>query len=277
MRWTLPLCRTRHLLPTGAALALTVACATVHAQSATATATATTATDPAAEATTERVQVAAPFIELRTGPGRGYPVFHVVEKSGWITIETRRTDWYRVRSEGGANGPAVGWVQRAQLETTLTEAGTAKTFRDVLVDDYLNRRLEMGASWGRFEREPMLKVWGAWRLSETLAVEGSLGQVQGLYAGTSFWQIGLSSEPWSDQRLSPFFGVGVGRFRNAPNLSLVGAEPTDATQMQVGLGVRWYFSRRFVGRLDYTRATAFLSDERNGEYRSLTAGLSFFF
>ena len=35
--------------------------------------------------------------------------------------------------------------------------------------------------------------------------------------------------------------------------------------------------RRFVGRVDYTRATAFLNDERNGEYRSITAGLSFFF
>lgn len=229
------------------------------------------------EAQPERLQVAAPFVELRTGPGRGYPVFHVVEKSGWITIEARRTDWYRVRTDGGANGPSVGWVQRAQLESTLTEAGTAKTFRDVLVDDYLQRRLELGATWGRFEREPMLKIWGAWRVSETLSLEGSLGQVQGLYAGTSFWQVGLNSEPWSDQRLSPFFGVGVGRFRNAPNLSLVGAEPTDATQMQVQLGLRWYFTRRFVGRLDYTRATAFISDERNGEYRSLSAGLSFFF
>jgi uncharacterized protein YgiM (DUF1202 family) len=223
--------------------------------------------------TTERVQIAEPYIELRTGPGRGYPVFFVAERRQWITIELRRTDWYRVRAEGGQ----VGWVQRAQLETTLTEAGSAKSFRDVLVDDYLNRRLEMGASWGRFEKEPMLKVWSAWRLSETLALEGSVGQVQGLYAGSSYWSVGLSSEPWSDHRLSPHFGIAVGRFSNAPNLSLVGATPTDANHAQVQLGLRWYFTRRFVGRVDYTRTTAFLSDERNGEYRAVTAGLSFFF
>ena len=238
-------------------------------------ATAACAQDTAA--TTERVQIAEPYIELRTGPGRGYPVFFVAEKRQWISIEVRRTDWYRVKAEGGPDGSVTGWVQRSQLETTLTEAGTAKTFRDTLVDDYLNRRLEMGAAWGRFEKEPMLKLWGAYRLSDTLAVEATLGQVQGLYSGTSFWQLGLSSEPWSDQRLSPFFGIGVGRISNAPNLSLVGATPTDANQAQVSLGLRWYFTRQFVGRLDYTRATAFLSDERNGEYRSLTAGLSFFF
>lgn len=226
-----------------------------------------------ADADTERLQVADPYIELRTGPGRGYPIFFVVEKSQWITVELRRTDWYRVRAAGGQ----VGWVQRNQLATTLTEAGTAKTFRDVLVDDYLSRRLEMGASWGRFEKEPMLKLWAAYRLSDTLAAEATFGQVQGLYSGTSFWQIGLISEPWSDQRFSPHFGIGIGRFSNAPNLSLVGAAPTDANQAQVQLGLRWYFTRRFVGRVDYTRATAFLNDERNGEYRSITAGLSFFF
>lgn len=229
---------------------------------------------------TERVQVAAPFIELHTGPGRGYPVFHVAERRQWIVIELRRTDWYRVRVEDRrdvAGGPVVGWVQRAQLESTLTEAGTGKTFRDVLVDDYLSRRLEMGASWGRFEKEPTLKIWGAWRMSETLSAELAVGQVQGLYAGSSWWSIGLTSEPWSDQRLSPHFGIGLGRFRNAPNLSLVNAERTDANQAQVQLGVRWYFTRRFVGRLDYTRTTAFLADERNAEYRAVTAGLSFFF
>ena len=43
------------------------------------------------------------------------------------------------------------------------------------------------------------------------------------------------------------------------------------------LGLRWYFTRRFVGRLDYTRTTAFIADERNTEYRAFTAGLSFFF
>jgi hypothetical protein len=229
---------------------------------------------------TERVQVAAPYLELRTGPGRGYPVFHVAERRQWVVIELRRTDWYRVRVDGGRDaqgGAVIGWVQRDQLASTLTEAGTGKTFRDVLVDDYLAWRLEMGAAWGRFEKEPTLKLWAAWRMSDTLAAEFTLGQVQGLYAGSSWWGLGLTSEPWSDQRLSPHFGIGVGRFRNAPNLSLVNAEATDANQAQVQLGLRWYFTRRFVGRLDYTRTTAFLADERNAEYRAVTAGLSFFF
>lgn len=223
--------------------------------------------------TTERLQVTDPYIELRTGPGRGYPIFHVAERQEWIEIELRRTDWYRVRTASGR----VGWVHRPQLQTTLTAAGERRRFIDLAIDDYLRRRLEMGASWGRFEKEPMLKLWAAYRLADTLAVEGSLGQVQGLYSGTDYWHVNLTSEPWSDHRWSPYFGIGVGQFRNLPNPSLVDDAPTDAKLANAAIGLRVYLSERFVVRVDYSLYTAFLSDQRNGEYRALTAGLSFFF
>ena len=52
----------------------------------------------AADAATEQVQVTDPFIELRTGPGRGYPIHHVAGRDEWITITLRHTDWYKVRT-----------------------------------------------------------------------------------------------------------------------------------------------------------------------------------
>jgi hypothetical protein len=221
----------------------------------------------------DRVQVTDPYIELRTGPGRGYPVFFVAARQEWIEIELRHTDWYRVRTAGGKQG----WVQRAQLESTLTEAGDTKTFRDVLLDDYLKRRVELGASWGRFKSEPMLKFWGSYKLSESISVEATSAQVQGVFSGTNFWHMNLAAEPWSDERFSPFFGVGFGRFRNIPNSSLVSAITTNEKLAHAELGVRYHLSDRFVLRADYSFYTAFLSDTRNGEYRALTGGLSFFF
>ena len=227
----------------------------------------------AEDAPPERVQVAGPYLELRTGPGRGYPVFFVAERSEWIEIELRRTDWYRVRTAGGKQG----WVVREQLETTLTEAGAQKTFRDVLLDDFLKRRVELGAAWGRFKTEPMLKFWGGVKFSDSIGAEVTLGQVQGLFSGTDYWHVNLTSEPWADQRFSPFFGVGVGKFKNIPNTSLVSAITTNAKLADAMVGVRYHLSDRFVLRADYTFYTAFLSDSRNGEYRALTLGLSFFF
>ncbi len=221
----------------------------------------------------ERLQVTAPYLELHTGPGRGYPVFFVVERMQWVSVELRRTDWYRVRAAGGQ----TGWVPRQQLESTLTEAGGAPAWRDVLVDEYLGRRLELGGGWGRFKSEPMLKLWSRYRLADTVGAELSVGQVQGVFSGTDFWHLSLTSEPWSDRRLAPFFSVGLGKFKNIPNSSLVNAAPTDAKLAHATLGLRWTLAERFVARLDASIYTAFVADNRSTEYRAITAGIAFFF
>ena len=231
------------------------------------------AADAKPDAKTERLQITEPYIELRTGPGRGFPIFFVASRAEWIEIELRRTDWYKVRTDGGK----VGWVNRQQLESTLTAAGGQKTFRDVLLDDYLARRVQLGAAWGRFKSEPMLKLWGSYRLSETLSAEATVGQVQGVFSGTDFWHVNLIAEPWSDQRFSPFAGVGFGKFKNFPNLSLIGAQTTDAKLAGAVVGVRYHLSDRFVLRADYSLYTAFVADTRSLEYRAFTAGVSFFF
>lgn len=227
----------------------------------------------AAESNEERVQVTDPYIELRTGPGRGYPIHFVAAREEWISIELRHTDWYKVRTSGGK----IGWVNRSQLVTTLTEAGGAKSFRDIALDDYLLRKLDFGAGWGRFKKEPMLKLWAGYRMSDTLSLEATAGQVQGIFSGTNFWHINVQSEPWSDQRISPYFGIGVGRFKNIPNTSLVSATTTNSNLTNAALGVKFHLTDRFVARLDYSLYTAYLSDSRTNQYRALTAGLSFFF
>jgi hypothetical protein len=221
----------------------------------------------------ERLQVADPYLEMRTGPGRGYPIHHVAARKEWVEIELRHTDWFKVRTENGKEG----WVHRSQLATTLTEAGGQKTFRDIALDDYLARRVELGAAWGRFRSEPMLKFWTGYRFSDTLSGELALGQVQGLFSGTNFWHLNLQTDPWSDQRLSPFFAVGVGKFKNLPNQSLVGAIPVNAKLANATLGVRYHISERFMLRADYSIYTAFVADTRTSEFRAFTAGLSFFF
>ena len=265
----------------GVSLGVACALASVDAFAADPVAPATSASAPTSMTTasmsrsqkTERLQVTDPYIELRTGPGRGFPVFFATKRGDFIEIELRHTDWYRVKTDDGK----VGWVTRQQLESTLTAAGATKSFRDVLLDDYLSRKVQLGGAWGHFHSEPMLKLWTSYRLSETLSLEGTIGQVQGVFSGSDFWHINVVSEPWSDRRISPFFGVGIGKFKNFPNLSLIGATTTDAKLANAQVGVRYHLTDRFVLQVDYSLYTAFVSDQKSTEYRALTAGVSFFF
>jgi uncharacterized protein YgiM (DUF1202 family) len=221
----------------------------------------------------ERVQVTDPYIELHTFPGRGYPIFFVAARGEWISIELRHTDWYKVRTAGGKEG----WVTRTQLQTTLAENGLQQDFGDVAFTDYLARRVELGAGYGRFHQEPMIKFWLSYRLSDTLSIESTLGQVQGVFSGTTLWHVNLQAEPWSDQRFSPFAGIGIGRFKNIPNQSLVNFQGTNARLGDAIVGARYHLTDRFMIRVDYAVYTAFVSDQRSLEYRAATAGLSFFF
>lgn len=220
-----------------------------------------------------RVQVTDPYIELRTAPGRGFPVFYVAERDEWIEILKRKTDWFKVRTAGGKEG----WVNRAQLENTLTEAGVKTTFRDVLLADYLSRRLEVGFAWGKFEKDPVLTLRVGFALTPNFIAELSGSQVTSDFSSSSLMQLNLQALPFADRRVSPFFTIGVGRYRNTPKVTLVNTPATSVTAANAGLGVRVYLTRNFLVRGDFREYMAPINDNRVDTFREWTIGLGVFF
>ena len=43
---------------------------------------------------TMMIEVIDPFVEMRTGPGRGYPVFNSIEQGETVEVLKRKPDWY---------------------------------------------------------------------------------------------------------------------------------------------------------------------------------------
>src|ERR1035438_10871324 len=62
--------------------------------------------------------VSQPYLELHTGPGRGYPVTQVVARGEAVDVLMRRTEWFKVRTEHGIEGWAY---ERDLLRTTLAD------------------------------------------------------------------------------------------------------------------------------------------------------------
>src|SRR5690554_3354022 len=82
-----------------------------------------------------RILIADPFIELHTGPGRGYPVFHVVERGREVTVIKRRTDWFQIRTDRGVEG----WAPREQLIATLEPTGEPLDLEEPTRENYMRR------------------------------------------------------------------------------------------------------------------------------------------
>ena len=226
-----------------------------------------------AEKEYQRVQVADPYIELHTGPGRGYPIFHVVDRHEWVEIIKSKTDWFKVRTDRNK----TGWVDRAQIERTLTEAGVKKRFRDVLVADYLRRRIEFGISGGDFENDPVVMARLGYKFTDNIVLEFSYGEVAGDLSSSDIYSINIVSTPFPSWRVSPNFTIGYGRFENTPRATLIGASDSDSDLANAGIGARFYLTERFFIRADYRYHVVLSSDDENDKFNELTGGVAFFF
>lgn len=231
------------------------------------------ATTYGAEAETPRVKVAEPFLEMHTGPGRGYPVFHVVKRGDWITVLRRHTDWFEIVT----TDDLTGWVTRKELELTLTEAGVEAEFRDVLVDSYLRDHLIIGLAGGGMEGQKVMTVRGNYAFSEFLQSELTISQVSGTYTSTEVYSLHLLVLPTRKNRFTPFLSVGAGQFRDSPRKTLVDPQASNSFTGIFGIGLNTYLTDRFIFRLDYRNFVILVDDESAREYDEITGGFSFVF
>jgi hypothetical protein len=226
-----------------------------------------------ADEANEHVLVADPYLELHTAPGRGYPIFDIAERGERVEILKRHTDWFKVRTARGKEG----WVSRVQMEATLTEAGERKTFRDVLFDDYLARRMEFGFSFGTFNRDPLLSVYTGYRVHDNFLVELTIAQSAGDFSSTSLYYASLVSQPFPDLRWSPFVALGWGRFTNTPKSTLVSANQTKGDLANATIGLRYYVTRQFFLRIEAKQHVLLVNYDKTNPYTELSAGAAFFF
>jgi len=222
---------------------------------------------------TVRLQVAEPFIELRTGPGRGFPIFHIAERHDWIEILKRRTDWFRIRTREGKEG----WAYITQLEQTFALPGRKARFARIQIEDFQERTFEFGVAAGDFQNAPVLSIYGGYKFSNNLSAELSFSQVSGTLTNTILLDANLLSSPFPDWRASPFFILGIGIINTEAKNSALVVDEINETTVNAGFGVKWYLTRRFVFRADLREYVGFLGQDFNGEFVEWKLGFSFFF
>lgn len=218
------------------------------------------------------VTVDDPYLEMHTGPGRGYPVFHVVDKGESVDVVRQRTDWFQVRTRGDKKG----WVHRDQLERTLAADGSRMRIEDVNFGSFSNRRWEVGVLGGDFGGANVVSLYGAFALSPNLAAELSVSKGLGAFSDSEFANINLVHQLYPQKRISPLFTLGTGVIRTKPSATLVATEDRNDQTAHVGVGVRAYLTRQFVFRLEYKSYVVFTSRNDNEEIDEWKAGFSFF-
>lgn len=224
----------------------------------------------------QRVKIADPFIDLHTGPGDGYPIFHVIERGDYLEIILRRTSWLKVRTEKGL----LGWISVDQMGATLTPAGEKVAFSQSTEEDFEQRNWEVGVLGGDFGGATMFSIYGARYINRGLAAELGYAEAIGSASASQLIKAGLLMQPFPDWRVSPYFYLGTGIISVKPNATIAIPENKDNQFSNVGIGIRGYISRKTIARLEYGDYVLFSADadtDKNEGIKEWKLGLAVFF
>ncbi len=228
-----------------------------------------------AQARNEGVEVIVtdPYAEMRTGPGRGFPIFHVVEKHDRILLYKRYTDWYKVRTTKGEEG----YIKREQLLNTLGPDGKEIDFSIPGWQEYVKRRWELGILAGDFSGADSFTAYIGYHFTYNIAAELKYTQTFSAIALNELVGINAIHQPFPEWKLSPYFMLGAGSITISPSSELETVEDRQDPYMLVGGGVNFYASRRFLWKLEYNDYTILTTRESNQEVDEWKAGFSIFF
>ena len=217
--------------------------------------------------------VADPYLEMHTGPGRGYPIFHVVDRGESVEIIKQRTDWFLVRDADGDEG----WVDQDQMELTLNPDGSEVDFERASLEDFTNSKWEMGALAGDFGGANIVSLYGGYSLNPHVSVEVWGSQILGNFSNGWTASVNVVHETWPDWRVSPFFTLGAGMIWTEPKSTIIQGEDRNDQIGHAGIGFRAYVARRFLFRAEYRTHVVFTSRNDNEEVEEWKVGFAFFF
>jgi hypothetical protein len=230
---------------------------------------------PAVSAAREYLQlfVTAPYLELHTGPGRGYPVFHVVPRDGSIDVLFRRTDWFKVRTERGVEG----WASQTDMQKMVLADGSQFKFDLGDRAGFTSHRYEMGMFAGQYGGATLISGYTSFSFNPQLAFEVAVGQFLGNSSNGEIEDFGFAHVFVPEARWSPFVTIGLGLVQTQPKATLVAAPDRDEQSAYVGGGIRFYLTRRFFLRAEYRQHWIFTKRNQNEDADEWKAGFAFFF
>lgn len=260
---------------------------------------------PARQTEAVWVDVADAYLELHTGPGRGYPVTRVFARGEHVQVVKRRTDWYLLRDDRGREG----WAKRREMAATLLAlagpqpnegfqtpeqrvppdpdapaeraastpalaSAVRNTFNDGSYPDRDNHRWEAGTGGGRRGPSKVLRATLSYVLDENLSFETTLSQVLDGPRDEDLLLFGFTHTFRPERRFAPFVTLGVGMSRLHPT------DTARANIRQVGYasaGFRYLLQQRLAFRADYRAFSPFSGNGNPKETNEWNVGFVFLF
>ncbi|MDX1676435.1 hypothetical protein [Arsukibacterium sp.] len=215
----------------------------------------------------QQVVVQKDFIDLRTGPGRGYPIVQVALNNDSLLLLKQRTAWIKVRYR-----QQELWLPASEL-THLYQVGGAQSVGELWQADQAVTSWQLGLAAGDFAGTSFYQLSGGYLFSDVVALELSAGQGSGQQASSQQYLLQLSISPWPHWQLSPYMALGGGVLLTRPRTVLVQTPERRSPLATIELGVNYPLTRRVQANLRYRRALVSTDRDVNEETNTWLIGL----
>ena len=219
------------------------------------------------------LKVAEPFVNLRSGPAKGYPVFHVSERGEKLTILSRKTDWIKVSD----SAERIAWVSVSDVEKMHNLSGSQVVLDEPKFGDYTTHPWEAGLLAGNFDKSAVNSAYVGYWMTENLSLELWASQVLGEASESKLLNLNIVHQLFPTWRLSPFFTLGAGKIFIKPKSTLSNESARNEDTLNAGVGLRYYLSNRYFLRFEFKDYKVFTNRETNEEASEWKLGLSVFF
>lgn len=217
------------------------------------------------------------YADVHSGPGRGYPVFYVIEQGEKIEVLTRRPGWYEIRS---ANGK-TGWTTAAQISRTIQATGEPADLPSVGYGDYIKNSWVTGFSSGQFADGELqgfetFSVTAGYRFLSWVGADLEAGRVFGSEASGDFYAANIFIEPAAHWKLSPYLSLGLGEITIDSQPIQISFTRESSDFDTHGLGASFYLGRNFVMKGEY-RWYSISTDSETEKLEAWRLGFNTFF
>ena len=144
------------------------------------------------------------FLELHSGPGRGYPITHTLEQDEAVYVHRRRGNWYYVSDRR----LRAGWIRQDKLARTIAPSGLPAALPDINHGDFLKQQARVGFTIGQQESSETASVMAGFRLASFAGIELEYGQIFSEAADGRTYGANLLLEPIQSWSFTPFISAG---------------------------------------------------------------------
>jgi hypothetical protein len=219
-------------------------------------------------------KVKSPFLNIRSGPGRNYPIIYIAERGELVDFTAIRTEWYQLRTADGH----FGWAHMSELpenlefEVEIEGLGFADEAKLIATR---GSPIDLGFAGGFLGDDPIMLAYIKNRNTHFISTELELGLSRGGAIGNDLISANLLAHPFPEIKRRPHFLLGIGRITSRFDLADGTTESESNLFAKAGFGITQDLSQRLRFRADISQYSVDSTNEKLNHYTQFTIGSAF--